>query len=149
MSFRAAGALALADAVVSADLSEAAARARGWSPTAVSGVLVREVEDPRGRALLVALRFVGGRLLGFELRYAVRRPAEDANGNLDWEDARKDFHDAICREWLASSVHDLMYAPPPQPGPLAFRLPWGAVRSVRHEGDRGAIIEVTYDAEAH
>ena len=57
-------------------------------------------------------------------------------------------HDAIVREWFASSVHDLMYAPPPQPGPLRYTFAWGTVRSDLRSDARGARIEVRYAASA-
>lgn len=144
---RASGALTLVDAGVTPQTTERDARGAGWAETGAPGVLVREGVDVRGRPLVVALRFVGGRLASAELRYAIRRPAEDEHGQLDWESARKDLHDAICREWFASTVHDLLYAPPPQPGPLHFRFPWGDVRSDRAESGRGAAIEVRYAGE--
>ena len=52
------------------------------------------------------------------------------------------------REWVASSVHDLMYAPPPQPGPLRYTFAWGTVRSDLRSDARGARIEVRYAASA-
>ncbi len=135
------GGLSLADGCLGVGTTPEGARAMGFAPAGPPGLLVREAADTRGRAVLVALRFVD-RLVGIELRYAVRRPAEDVRGNPDWEMARKEFHDAILREWLASSVHDLLYAPPPQPGPLAWRFPWGGVRS--DHDPRGACVELRY-----
>jgi hypothetical protein len=101
-----------------------------------------ETTDRRGLAVVIAARVVGGRVRGFELRYSIRRPAVDANGQEDWEQARKELHDALLREWFAHDVHDLIYAPPPQPGPLAWHFDWGMARS--DVGARGAVIDVRW-----
>lgn len=115
-----------------------------WRGIDDSGLWVREATDPRGRSLVVTACATSGRLLWMELCYAVRRPAEGVDGPLAWEVARKDYQDAIVREWFSNSVHDLMYAPPPQPGPLRFTFPWGSVCSDLRSDARGARIEVRY-----
>jgi len=120
---------------------------RHWQGGA-GGVWVREVSDLRDRSLVVTA-YMTGQVLGcLELCYAVRRPAEGLEGPIAWETARKDYHDAIVREWFASSVHELMYAPPPQPGPLRFTFAWGTVRSELRADARGARIEVRYTGSA-
>lgn len=112
------------------------------------GMWVREADDTRGRSLVVTACIPGGRLAWLELCYAIRRPAEGLDGTLAWETARKDYQDAIVREWFANSVHELMYAPPPQPGPVVYTFAWGSVRSDLRPGARGARIEVRYTGSA-
>ncbi|MDP2311843.1 MAG: hypothetical protein Q8P41_02990 [Pseudomonadota bacterium] len=111
------------------------------------GVWVREASDTRDRSLVVTGCWTGSQLAWLELCYAVRRPAEGLEGPIAWETARKDYQDALVREWFASSVHELMYAPPPQPGPLRYTFPWGTVRSDRSDA-RGARVEVRYVGSA-
>lgn len=120
---------------------------RSWRASG-SGMWVREADDTRGRSLVVTACAPGGELAWLELCYAIRRPAEGLQGALAWETARKDYQDAIVREWFANSVHELMYAPPPQPGPVVYTFAWGSVRSDLRTGARGARIEVRYVAGA-
>lgn len=120
---------------------------RHWRASG-NNMWMREADDTRGRSLVVSACVPGGQLAWLELCYAVRRPAEGLEGALAWETARKDYQDAIVREWFANSVHELMYAPPPQPGPLRFTFAWGSVRSDLRSDARGARIEVRYAGSA-
>ncbi len=139
------GTLQLADEVL--DPTAEALLGPAWRSIG-GGVWVREATDLRGRSLVATACTTGGRISWLELCYAVRRPAEGLEGALAWETARKDYQDAIVREWFANSVHDLMYAPPPQPGPLRFTFGWGTVCSDLRPGTRGARIEVRYLGDA-
>ena len=110
-------------------------------------VFTLDTRDHRGRALMVSGRCVAGRLARLELVYAVRTALRFDGLEPDWEATRKDFHDAIVREWFASGVHDLLYGLPPEPGPeaLTFRFGWGSVRSLHTNGR--AWIEVIYTGD--
>ncbi|MES2641480.1 MAG: hypothetical protein V4850_18455 [Myxococcota bacterium] len=116
---------------------------RHWRASG-GGMWMREADDTRGRSLVVTACMPGGQLTWLELCYAIRRPVEGLEGALAWETARKDYQDAIVREWFANSVHELMYAPPPQPGPVRYTFPWGSVHSDLRSPARGARIEVRY-----
>ncbi len=130
-------------------------RVRGVGDWAVSEdrpgrtTLRLDTRDTRDRSLLVVAMFVEARLAIVELTYAIRRATDGVTGGVagedPWEVTRKAYHDAIVREWFQSGVHDLMYGPPPQPGPLHFRFPWGRVCSDLFPGSRGAAIEMRYD----
>ncbi|MDP2308252.1 MAG: hypothetical protein Q8P18_19695 [Pseudomonadota bacterium] len=146
MIVRDTGVLRLADESIGPDsifIDQRAPSGRNWRASG-GGMWVREADDTRGRSLVVTACIPGGQLAWLELCYAIRRPAEGLEGARAWEAARKDYQDAIVREWFANSVHELMYAPPPQPGPLRFTFAWGSVSSDLRSDARGARIEVRY-----
>jgi hypothetical protein len=146
------GEVRLTDVTVGPGLTRRGFRAmaarEGWTITTDTSAwftATRATTDAAGRPVTVRVWFTADRLAAVDLCFFVGAPDTGEEGWSDaGEAARKALHDALVREWLQGSVLEIMYGPPPEPGPLRLRFDWGRVISETEPRAGASLITVSY-----